>query len=84
MRTTKNTYFKAAKKLANARDDEGCCYYICFLQTPSRGKFTGTFEYWFRPARAKFGYWYGDFTEVNKLARSLGLLFMHEIDKENR
>ena len=70
-------YLQAAKltlKKVDKHDYTGCCIALAFVD-----KSDEYFLDFFKPDLTIRGYWFGDLTKNNSLARSLALLLMYEM-----
>lgn len=83
-----NTYYKAAKFIANGKEEFSCVAILRY--SPSLFKPLQQYTKLFQPTYTEYvefnsgGYgWFGTYNNPeNQLARSLALLFMHEMEKE--
>lgn len=74
-------YLKAAKLICTRMKNNGCCYILNSINSPY--KCQKNFEKIFKPNVYNKDplYWWGSrFEKENQLARSLALLFMHEME----
>jgi hypothetical protein len=81
-------YREAAKAIANG-ESIACCYAIAGVEgIHYTDKFVAKKQFcnWFRPPEGEYKpFWYGEvWNDESNLARSLGLLLMHELEKDGQ
>ena len=80
-------YFEAAKLIANSKADYACIAIAEILENTGNCLISSdAFVYYFRPlltSSCAEPWWEKDVTPKSQLARSIALLFMHEMEKDN-